>query len=78
MTRPTGSFGEIRHALARAASEAPGTVRDIAARAQVAFASARYTASRMLDEGDLEVVVPGRPAVLAARQSAGRSGATAA
>lgn len=56
-------IGEIRIALRQAAQE-PGTVLQLAARAQVGRAAAYYTASRMLSSGELEVRVPSKPAVL--------------
>ena len=58
--------GDIRQALYRAAAEAPGSVRELAERAQVGYSAARYTASRMLERDELLVVKDGRPAVLAA------------
>jgi hypothetical protein len=64
--RPYSAYGDVRHALAAAAMEAPGSVRQLAERAQVGYAVAKYTASRMLDRDELVVIVPGRPAVLAA------------
>lgn len=63
--RPRGSFGEIAGALTKAAAHhGPGTVRELAARSCVAYSTARYTASRLVDAGALVVVWPGRPAVL--------------
>ena len=59
-------LGDITLAIEAAASTAPGTVRDLAVRAQVGFTAARKTASRMLDRGQLVVVLDGRPQVLAA------------
>ena len=64
--RPYCAYGDVRQALAKAAEEAPGSVRELAERAQVGYSVARYTASRMLDRDELMVVEPGRPAVLAA------------
>jgi hypothetical protein len=61
--RPYGTFGEISQALLEAALT-PGRVSDLAARAQVSYASARYTASRLVERGELVVRVAGRPAVL--------------
>jgi hypothetical protein len=52
-------------ALQRAAA-VPGTVVQLAHRAQVGMQVARYTASRMVDRQQLLVLEPGRPAVLAA------------
>ena len=57
--------GEIARALVDAAGQEPGTVLQLAHRAQVSVPVARYTASRLLERGDLRVVQPGRPAVLA-------------
>jgi hypothetical protein len=64
--RPTGAFGGLAVALRAAAIESPGTVADLAGRAQVGYAAARYTASRLVERGELVVRVPGRPAVLGA------------
>jgi hypothetical protein len=64
--RPYSSYGGVRQALTQAATEAPGSVRQLAERAQVGYSVAKYTASRMLDRDELVVIVPGRPAVLAA------------
>lgn len=58
--------GDIRMALLKAAEEAPGSVRELAERAQVGYTAARYTASRMLDRDELMVVEEGRPARLSA------------
>lgn len=63
--RPRGSHGEVRQALLEAWRQGPAPVREVAARAQVGLAAARYTASRMADAGQLMVVVDARPAVLA-------------
>ena len=52
--------GEVRSALLQAAREAPGQVRDLAARAQVGFSAAQYTATRMLASDELVVVSEGR------------------
>lgn len=57
-------LGEISLALHYAAAAAPGSVRDLACRAQVGYDAARYTASRMVDRGELVIVQEGRPAVL--------------
>jgi hypothetical protein len=57
-------LGDVALALLDAAREAPGPVLQLAHRAQVGYSVARYTASRMVDRGDLVVVQPGRPAVL--------------
>lgn len=61
--------GDITRALADAARE-PGTVVQLAQRAQVSLAAARYTASRMVGRGELAVVLDGRPAVLSVPQAA--------
>lgn len=62
MARPTG---DIALAMCSAALKGPATVRELAARAQVGYASARYTASRLVDRGSLVVLDGGaRPAVL--------------
>ena len=56
--RPTG---ELNQALAAAARDKPGTVCELAARAQVGQAVARYTASRMAMRGELVPVGTVRP-----------------
>ena len=63
--RPRGSYGDVAQALLRAADAGPGAVRTLAERAQVGYAAARYTASRLVSSGDLVVQSPGRPSVLA-------------
>lgn len=57
--------GEVAQALLRAAAHGPGTVTALARRAQVGLPTARYTASRLIGRGDLVVLEPGRPAILA-------------
>lgn len=57
--------GDVRLALAQAWDAGPAPVREAAQRACVGMAVARYTASRMVDSGELVVVQPGKPAVLA-------------
>lgn len=70
MARPRQSFGPIALAVIEVAAE-PGTVLELAARARVGRSAARYTASRLVDAGVLEVVTPRtRPAVLQRRQQA--------
>jgi hypothetical protein len=62
MARPTG---EIALAILEAARQRPGTVRDLAARARVGAAYARYTCSRLQSTGRLVPLTPNaRPAVL--------------
>jgi hypothetical protein len=56
--------GELSQALVKAAEQGPGPVRALAERAQVGYGAARYTASRMVDRGELVVLQGGRPAVL--------------
>lgn len=63
--RPRGSFGAAALALTSAAAQAPGTVRDIAARGQVDPHVARYTVSRLVSRGELAALNTGRPTVLA-------------
>ncbi len=70
MGRPLGSFGEISRALLAAAADRPGTALELAARAQVGRRAARYTASRLVTAGRLQVLKPGRPAVLGLAESA--------
>jgi hypothetical protein len=61
--------GEIASALLQAAS-APGTVKQLCQRAQVGYMAGQYTASRMLQRGELVPVDtaqgagPGRPALV--------------
>lgn len=65
--RPVGAFGDVSRALLASASSAgPGTVRDLAERACVGAAVARYTASRLVSRGELVPLSTGRPMVLAA------------
>ncbi len=61
--RPRGSYGEVASALLDRAEE-PGTVREIALRAQVSVPVARYTISRLVDRGDLVVLDGSRPATV--------------
>ena len=68
MSRPVGSTGAVRQALLDAAREV-GTVRQIAARAQVGYDLARCTVSRMIDAGELLVLDERRPALLVAAGS---------
>jgi len=56
--------GELSQALVKAAAQGPGPVRALAERAQVGYGAARYTASRMVDRGELVVLERGRPALL--------------
>jgi hypothetical protein len=51
-------------ALRTAASYRPGTVADLAERAQVGYSAARYTASRLVRAGELVPLNTGRPAML--------------
>jgi hypothetical protein len=57
--------GDVRLALAKAWQQGPAPVREAAQRACVGMAAARYTASRMVDSGELVVLQGGKPAVLA-------------
>lgn len=63
--RPRGTYGPIAKALLDAADE-PGTVVDLAKRAQVGIKAACCTASRLLSRGELVECEPKgrRPAVL--------------
>jgi hypothetical protein len=72
MARPTG---EIALALLAAARIRPGTVLELAQRAQVGAAYARYTCSRLQSAGRLVPITKGRPAVFgvpAEAQAGGR------
>ena len=64
--RPQGSYGPVGQALLVAARSGPGTVVQLAQRAQVGVKCARYTATRLCAAGELQVLQEGRPAVLAA------------
>lgn len=57
--------GELAEALSAAAAHGPGPVAALAARAQVGYSVARYTASRMVARGELVKVSDDRPALLA-------------
>lgn len=63
MGRP---LGEVAAALRAEAERRPGTVRELSARARVGYRVARYTASRMLERGELVPVLGSRPAVVVA------------
>lgn len=73
-------LGEIALALHSAATE-PGTVRQFCERAQVAYGVGRYTASRMVQRGELVMLGehaparqgPGRPASLLVAADAARA-----
>lgn len=74
--RPVGAVGAVAQALLAQAQQ-PGTVRELAARAQVGFSAAAYTCSRLQSAGHLVRVSDGRPArlvVAAAAMSARSSG----
>lgn len=58
--------GDVSVALMCAASQAPATVRELAVRAGVGYAVARYTASRLASRGALVALSEGRPRVLMA------------
>lgn len=73
--RPVGSYGPVAKALCDSARSSPGTVRDLCMRAQVANSHGRYTASRLVEAGDLVVLQPGRPAVLGAPLGSGSGSA---
>mgnify|MGYP001324060072 CR=1 FL=1 len=57
--------GDIARAIRQAAEAGPGTVRDLAGRAQVGYGLARCTATRLVQRGELVVVSDERPMVLA-------------
>lgn len=61
--------GDIRHALLKAAEAGPGNVRELAHRAQVGMQAAYYTTSRMVSDGELMVLSPGKPALLGRAES---------
>lgn len=69
--RPRGSFGDVAQALDAAAATSPGTVKELAARAQVGYRVAQYTATRLVDAGKLAKLNEGRPAVLGRPAAAG-------
>lgn len=62
--RPSGSYGDVRTALVDAWRQGPAPVAVAAERACVAWNVAKYTASRMVADGQLAVHAAGRPAVL--------------
>lgn len=69
--RPGRPTGELALALLDAASQ-PGTIRDLAARAQVGRAAADYTASRLIARGALVLLTPaGKRPVLVQRAGPG-------
>ena len=57
-------IGDVARAMRQAAEGGPGTVRDLACRAQVGYGLARCTATRLVQRGDLVVVSEQRPMVL--------------
>lgn len=57
--------GDVSRALLSAAASTPGTVHELAERACVGYAAARYTSSRLVSRGELVPVREGRPRVLA-------------
>jgi hypothetical protein len=61
--RPAGSFGEVARAMLDRASR-PLTVRELAAVSCVGVQAARYTASRLVQAGELVRVRDARPALL--------------
>lgn len=69
MSRPRGHFGPVAQALLRQVEAQPGTVREVAERAQVGYGAAAYTISRLVRQG-LCVLDGGRPAVVARSSSA--------
>lgn len=62
--RPRGSYGDVAVALRDAAASGPASVRVLCERAQVGYVAGRYTASRLVANGALVPVQPGRPMVL--------------
>lgn len=67
--RPRGSYGEVAQALCTHAAE-PRSVADLASRACVGTARARYTVSRLVDAGELVVIDGGRPMQVVRRDAA--------
>lgn len=59
-------MGPIAKAMRQAAAQKPGSVRELAQRAQVGYAAACYTATRMVQRGELVPVTTSRPVVLQA------------
>lgn len=76
--RPIGSYGDIARALLEAAEHGHAPVRVLAERAVVGYGAAAYTASRLLERGELVVVQPGRPAWLGVPDADTRRGADGA
>ena len=64
MTKVGRPHGEIALALLQAAADQPGTVRELACRAQVGFDAARFKAKDLVRAGHLQVIEPGRPMVV--------------
>jgi hypothetical protein len=61
MARIRGQYGPVAQALLQAADEQPGTVRELAQRANVGYAVSRYSVSRLVSAG-VCVLDGGRPA----------------
>jgi hypothetical protein len=61
--RPAGDLSVAL--LSAAAQSGPATVRELAERACVGYAAARYTSSRLVSRGELVALHEGRPMVLA-------------
>lgn len=68
--RPRGTFGDLSLQLIRAAQQGPGTVRELAERAQVSADAARFRASRLVACGALVPVADRRPRLLAVPEAA--------
>ena len=77
MSRPAGTTGSVRQALL-AAALIPGTDRQLAVRAQVGFALAKCTVSRMVEAGELLVLDDDGPRVVIAAASVALSDELAA
>ena len=65
--RPRGSYGEVGRALIDQAKKQPGTVRELAQRAQVGFHVAAPSVCRLLKAGELVQLQEKRPMVVAAK-----------
>jgi hypothetical protein len=63
-------MGPIAKAMRQAAAQQPGSVRELAERAQVGYAAACYTATRMVQRGQLVPLTTSRPVVLQAVDAA--------
>lgn len=64
VARLRGQYGPVAQALLQAVEQQPGTVRELAQRANVGYAVAKYSVSRLVSAG-VCVLDGGRPATVA-------------